>query len=187
MNRRILYNRASADPEGKPWSEHKSTSGGTRERKVGGRRRRRLRGDRRRLAVRTKRPEGWTRCQEMGLVAERGWKGLAVRPCGLEDGPLPVHYEPVESPVPNLLYDNVQYNPAVRTFDRPDNPIQALHPRVSLRRDHLPPDRASHQRGDEPLDPLALRAAAELFRDKPRAGREGREQHRLGDHLDEPG
>ena len=33
-NRRILYNRASADPEGKPWSERKSTSGGTRRREV---------------------------------------------------------------------------------------------------------------------------------------------------------
>ena len=49
-------------------------------------------------------------------------KGWLFAPVGLEDGPLPVHYEPVESPVPNLLYDNVQYNPAVRTFDRPDNP-----------------------------------------------------------------
>ena len=33
-----------------------------------------------------------------------------------------MHYEPVESPVPNLLYDNVQYNPAARLLDRPDNP-----------------------------------------------------------------
>ena len=42
--------------------------------------------------------------------------GWLFAPVGLEDGPLPVHYEPVESPVPNLLYDNVQYDPAVRTL-----------------------------------------------------------------------
>ena len=29
-------------------------------------------------------------------------KGVAVRPGGLVDGPLPTHYEPYESPVPNL-------------------------------------------------------------------------------------
>ena len=34
-NRRILYNRASADPDGKPWSERKSTSGGTPSRASG--------------------------------------------------------------------------------------------------------------------------------------------------------
>jgi formate dehydrogenase major subunit len=40
----------------------------------------------------------------------------------LQDGPLPVHYEPVESPVPNLLYEKVRHDPAARLFERPDNP-----------------------------------------------------------------
>src|SRR3712207_8707358 len=44
--------------------------------------------------------------------------GWLFAPVGLADGPLPIHYEPVESPVPNLLYDNVQYDPAVRLLDR---------------------------------------------------------------------
>ncbi len=30
LNRRILYNRASADPDGRPWSDRKASSGGTR-------------------------------------------------------------------------------------------------------------------------------------------------------------
>ena len=34
-NRRMLYNRASADPDGKPWSERKASSGGTRSRASG--------------------------------------------------------------------------------------------------------------------------------------------------------
>ena len=31
-------------------------------------------------------------------------KGWLFAPNGLVDGPLPTHYEPVESPVPNPLY-----------------------------------------------------------------------------------
>jgi len=34
-NRRIMYNRASADPNGRPWSERKKWCGGTRRREVG--------------------------------------------------------------------------------------------------------------------------------------------------------
>ena len=34
-NRRILYNRASADPQGRPWSSARSTSGGTRIKRSG--------------------------------------------------------------------------------------------------------------------------------------------------------
>ena len=40
MNRRILYNRASADPEGKPWSERKKYIWWDEERGEVGRRRR---------------------------------------------------------------------------------------------------------------------------------------------------
>ena len=41
-------------------------------------------------------------------------------PSGLKDGPLPTYYEPVESPVPNLLYRR-QDNPAAKKWSRPDN------------------------------------------------------------------
>lgn len=43
-------------------------------------------------------------------------------PHGCQDGPLPTHYEPAESPVKNTLYPQAQSNPALVTFDRPDNP-----------------------------------------------------------------
>jgi formate dehydrogenase major subunit len=44
-------------------------------------------------------------------------------PSGLLDGPLPTHYEPIESPVPNLLYPDVGANPAAIRWNRPDNPV----------------------------------------------------------------
>jgi formate dehydrogenase major subunit len=45
-------------------------------------------------------------------------------PSGLKDGPLPTHYEPVESPVENVLYLQ-QDNPATKKWRRPDNPYHA--------------------------------------------------------------
>jgi formate dehydrogenase major subunit len=47
-----------------------------------------------------------------------GWLWV---PAGLKDGPLPAHYEPLESPVANLLYSQ-QTNPAAERRDRPGNP-----------------------------------------------------------------
>ncbi|HET8823917.1 MAG TPA: formate dehydrogenase subunit alpha, partial [Terriglobales bacterium] len=40
---------------------------------------------------------------------------------GLKDGPLPTHYEPLESLIKNPLYDQ-QDNPAAQKKARPDNP-----------------------------------------------------------------
>jgi formate dehydrogenase major subunit len=48
-------------------------------------------------------------------------------PTGLADGPLPAHYEPVESPVRNLLYGR-ESNPAAQRIWHPENPI---HPSES--------------------------------------------------------
>jgi formate dehydrogenase major subunit len=124
MNRRILYNRASADPEGRPWSERKRYIWWDEKEE-------KWVGDDVVDFEATKPPSYRPDEGARGVDALPGdgpfimngdGKGWLFAPVGLEDGPLPVHYEPVESPVPNLLYDNVQYNPAVRTFDRPDNP-----------------------------------------------------------------
>ena len=52
-------------------------------------------------------------------------KGWLYSPAGLMDGPMPTHYEPLESPVHNLLYPGVDYNPAALTWNRPDNPVHA--------------------------------------------------------------
>jgi formate dehydrogenase major subunit len=47
-------------------------------------------------------------------------KCLLFVPSGLKDGPLPTHYEPVESPVINPLYVQ-QTNPATKLWPRPGN------------------------------------------------------------------
>ena len=48
-------------------------------------------------------------------------KGWLFAPSGMVDGPLPTHYEPLESPVPNALYGQ-QCNPARYDYRRRDNP-----------------------------------------------------------------
>jgi formate dehydrogenase major subunit len=123
-NRRILYNRASADPSGKPWSEKKKYVWWDEEQ-----------GKWTGLDVpdfnATKRPDYKPDPDAKGDAAIPGdgpfivngdGLGWLFAPIGLKDGPMPIHYEPVESPVPNLLYDKVQYTPTARLFDRPDNP-----------------------------------------------------------------
>jgi formate dehydrogenase major subunit len=46
-------------------------------------------------------------------------------PVGLQDGPLPTHYEPVESPIHNPLY-NQQINPVAKLWERAGNPYHAV-------------------------------------------------------------
>jgi formate dehydrogenase major subunit len=41
-------------------------------------------------------------------------------PSGLQDGPLPSHYEPVESPLHNPVYGQ-QSNPVAKLWERPEN------------------------------------------------------------------
>ena len=44
--------------------------------------------------------------------------GWLFAPGGVKDGPLPTHYEPVESPVGNLLYPKQTCSPTVRIVRR---------------------------------------------------------------------
>lgn len=122
MNRRILYNRASADPDGKPWSERKK------------------------LLWWDEKAETWAGSDvpdfpadkaphDPGDVEAGGAKGLAgndafvmqsdgrgwlFAPTGLVDGPLPTHYEPVDSSIPNPLYPQ-QANPTREFIQDRDN------------------------------------------------------------------
>jgi formate dehydrogenase major subunit len=121
-NRRILYNRASADPEGKPWSERKKYVWWDEENKT-------WTGIDTPDFVKTKapgyRPEPGTGGPD-GLAGDDPFvmmadgKGWLFAPKGMLDGPLPTHYEPQESPVQNPLYGQ-QSNPARRVFPRKDN------------------------------------------------------------------
>jgi formate dehydrogenase major subunit len=123
-DRRILYNRASADPEGKPWSERKKYIWWDEEQEkwVG-----HDVPDFKATKPPSYRPEPGAKGDDAipgdgPFIVNGDGLGWLFAPVGLKDGPLPIHYEPVESPVPNLLYDKVQYSPTARLFDRPDNP-----------------------------------------------------------------
>ncbi len=121
-NRRILYNRASADPEGKPWSEKKKYVWWDEEE-----------GKWTGLDVPdfspTKRPDYVPDENATAQDAIRGDKPFIMQadgtgwlyvPAGLTDGPLPTHYEPEESPFENALYGQ-KSNPARQRFPRGDN------------------------------------------------------------------
>ncbi len=127
-NRRVLYNRASADPAGKPWSERKKFVWWNED------------------------EEKWEGLDQVDFVAGRppsyrpGAKAQGVdtlsgidpfimqadgkawlyAPNGLLDGPLPTHYEPQESVVANPLYEQ-QCNPARMEWKRRDNPFHMAH------------------------------------------------------------
>jgi formate dehydrogenase major subunit len=122
MNRRLMYNRASADRDGKPWSERK------------------------RYVWWDAAARKWTGADVPDFIADRppdyrparkargldaiggddpfimqaDGKGWLFAPSGMIDGPLPTHYEPQESVVRNLLYRQ-QCNPARHEFRRRDN------------------------------------------------------------------
>ncbi|TMM00293.1 MAG: formate dehydrogenase [Actinobacteria bacterium] len=125
-NRRMLYNRASADPDGRPWSERKRYVWWDEDegRWTGY--------DVPDFPV-DKRPD--YRAPEdggTGMDAISGDQpfimmgdgvGWLYTPSGLLDGPLPTHYEPLESPVGNLLYPRMGANPVALRWDRPENPL----------------------------------------------------------------
>lgn len=123
LNRRILYNRASADPEGKPWSERKKYVwwDGEQGRWTGY--------DVPDISP-TKRPDYVPEAEARAEDAIRGDRPFIMQadgmgwlyvPAGLTDGPFPTHYEPEESPFENALYAQ-RANPMRQRFPRPDNP-----------------------------------------------------------------
>jgi formate dehydrogenase major subunit len=128
-NTRILYNRASADAEGKPWSERKryvwwdaeqeawSSLGDTPD------------------FPKDKPPDFEPSRDAKGMEAIGGTDPFIVHPdglgwlyspSGLVDGPLPAHYEPHESPFANPLYAQ-QQSPTRQIFARPENPYNPGH------------------------------------------------------------
>jgi formate dehydrogenase major subunit len=124
-NRRILYNRASADPAGQPWSECKKLIWWDAQL-------RRWVGDDVPDFDVEKPPDYRPPPGARGMAALAGTAPFIMKPDGvgwlfaagtLRDGPLPTHYEPVESPVSNLLYPQQPANPAARIFEGPLNPV----------------------------------------------------------------
>ena len=102
-NRRVLYNRASCDPQGKPWSEKKKLIEWNGKQWIG-------------FDVPDYGPTV-PPSQNVGpfILNQEGVSRLFVRAL-MRDGPFPAHYEPFESPVTNVLAPNIQGNPASRIF-----------------------------------------------------------------------
>jgi formate dehydrogenase major subunit len=126
-NRRVLYNRASADPAGRPWSERKKWIwwDEAQGKWIGH--------DVPDFPL-TKRPDAPANPDGIGLDALSGRSpfilkpdgvGWLFNPAGLLDGPLPTHYEPVESPVRNALYHQ-QASPVLKYWKHDDNPLAAV-------------------------------------------------------------
>jgi formate dehydrogenase major subunit len=115
-NRRILYNRASADLQGKPWSEKKKLVWWDRE-------------------APGQKPEDKGKWVGLDVPdfnaflapdAKNGDKPFIMRTDlvggffgPLNDGPFPEHYEPIESPAKNLL-SKQQNNPVAKIWRVPD-------------------------------------------------------------------
>jgi formate dehydrogenase major subunit len=122
-DRRVLYNRASARPDGTPWSDRKKLVWWDADRSM-------WTG----LDVPdfpgSKAPGYTPPSRARGADALGGDKPFVMHddglgwiwvPTGLNDGPLPAHYEPFESPVANLIYPEQPTNPAALKQERPGN------------------------------------------------------------------
>jgi formate dehydrogenase major subunit len=124
-NRRLLYNRASADLSGKPWSERKKWVWWDGAKWTGydvpdftG----------------TKAPTAKAQPGGTGLDALSGTQPFIMKadgvgwlfvPSGLVDGPLPTQYEAAESPVHNPLYKQ-QSSPVLKYWKHPANPLATV-------------------------------------------------------------
>jgi formate dehydrogenase major subunit len=121
-NRRILYNRASADPQGRPWSERKA------------------------LVWWDEKEKRWTGhdvpdfeaekppdyrppddavgpaaiAGDMPFIMQADGRGWLYAAAGVAEGPLPTHYEPQDSPVANPFYRQ-QRNPARQVYKHENN------------------------------------------------------------------
>ncbi len=129
-NRRILYNRASADPAGKPWSERKAYVWWDEQQQ-------RWTGhdvpDFEVSKAPTFRPElGTTGVDGLAgddpFIMQADGKGWLYAPAGLADGPMPTYYEPSESPVRNPFHRQQA------------NPAREMHPGADNLRNPSPPE-----------------------------------------------
>jgi formate dehydrogenase major subunit len=102
VNRRILYNRASADVQGKPWDPRRKLIEWDGSKWVG-------------YDVPDIAPTAKPELVQPFIMNPEGTARLWVRGM-MRDGPFPTHYEPFESPVVNVVAPKVRGNPASRLF-----------------------------------------------------------------------
>jgi formate dehydrogenase major subunit len=127
-NRRMLYNRASADPDGNPWSERKRyvwwDPAARRWTGVD------VPDFEPEKAPHHVPPHGATGPDAIAgndpFIMQADGKGWLYAPTGVRDGPLPTHYEPHESVVANALY-NTEASPARQQVAHEGNPYNPTY------------------------------------------------------------
>lgn len=105
LNRRIVYNRCSADREGNPWNPELQMFWWDEEGNL----------------VKKLDINDWPGSWNYEQVKENPYIMLpdgvgSLFSLTLADGPLAIHYEPAESPVPNLLYPEATFNPVSKRW-----------------------------------------------------------------------
>ena len=108
-NRRVLYNRASCDLEGKPWDPtRKQVWWNEAAGKWAGN------------DVPDFKPDSHPKDHLGPFIMNPEGVGRLFAPIGvLAEGPFPEHYEPIESPIKNPLHPNQSTNPLVKKFKTP--------------------------------------------------------------------
>jgi formate dehydrogenase major subunit len=108
-NRRVMYNRASCDADGKPWdsSRRQVWWSESAQRWIGN-------------DIPDFKADSPPK-DHMGpfIMNPEGVGRIFVPLAGLADGPFPEHYEPFESPIANPLHANQSNNPVVKKFKTP--------------------------------------------------------------------
>jgi formate dehydrogenase major subunit len=99
-NRRIMYNRASADAAGKPWDPKRPGIVWNGEKWVGD--------------VPDMKPDAPPGTYGAFIMMPEGVARLFAHGC--LDGPFPEHYEAIEAPIDNLLHPKVTSNPTSKKF-----------------------------------------------------------------------
>jgi formate dehydrogenase major subunit len=99
VNRRILYNRASVDPQGNPWAPKKAVIKWTGEKWVGDV------------------PDGgWAPSARHPFIMRKHGHGQLFGP-GRVDGPFPEYYEPLECPIDTHPFSSQLHNPTAFLFE----------------------------------------------------------------------
>lgn len=101
VNRRILYNRASVNLEGKPWDQKRAVIWWNGHKWVGD-------------VPDGPQPPG--AIYPFIMVPEGHARIFAL---GLADGPFPEHYEPLECPIEKNLMSSQKFNPTAKLFGEP--------------------------------------------------------------------
>jgi formate dehydrogenase-N alpha subunit len=99
-NRRVMYNRASADAEGRAWDRTRAGIQWNGEKWVGD--------------VPDMKPDAPPGTYGAFIMLPEGVARLYA--AAFNDGPLPEHYEAVEAPIDNPLHPNVTSNPVFKKF-----------------------------------------------------------------------